>query len=354
MVAYTLPFVLMIMLRLALHDRPNSRRLMFFFLAGALFVFTGFRFEVGCDWTGYVHHWHVADMTSIWSRLEPFWWGLIKALHLVSSSYLSLNVAAAAIFFAGLYMMARRQPDPLGFLILQFPVLMLNMPMSAIRQAAAIGVIYVAFNAFSDRKTALYVALIILAAGLHNSAVVLLALAPFVGADYSRNRLILSIILALPGIAVLMGSSAAQLATTRYIEGDIGASGAVFRVGLLLLTGVFFQLMLRKHWRQDYPADFKLAMIGSMIMIACFLLVPVSSVIADRIAYLVIPVQAMILARLPYFTGLRNRSLYMLAWYLLLLFVLVFWTSQSGLFKQCYTPYQSWIFGVPLGVVPSF
>ena len=59
---------------------------------------------------------------------------------------------SSAIFFLGVHVLARRQPDPLGFLVLLFPILIINMPMSGIRQGAAIGLLCIAFVAFIDRR----------------------------------------------------------------------------------------------------------------------------------------------------------------------------------------------------------
>lgn len=75
-------------------------------------------------------------------------------------------------------MLARRQPDPLGFLVLLFPILIINMPMSGIKQGAAIGLICIAFAAFIDKKLFWFTAWTLLASTIHNSAIVFLLLIP--------------------------------------------------------------------------------------------------------------------------------------------------------------------------------
>ena len=42
-------------------------------------------------------------------------------------------------------------------LAVAFPILVINMPMSTIRQAAAIGIMCFAYNAFNDRRSILFV-----------------------------------------------------------------------------------------------------------------------------------------------------------------------------------------------------
>ena len=219
--------------------------------------------------------------------------------------------------------------------------------MSGIRQGAAIGVMFIAFMAFVDRALVRFVVLVFVAAAFHNSAIVFILLAPLVLGKYSRRRLFFAAILALPGAFFLSGSEQASVAASRYINSDVDAAGALFRVGVLGLSGLYFQMFLRRKWEQAFPADFKLAMIGSLMMVATLVLVPVSSVIADRLAYYLIPLQVLILTRIPYFQWRSSRQLHAVFPYALLFSVFVVWTSLSGLFDQCYRPYQTWIFGYP-------
>ena len=103
-----------------------------------------------------------------------------------------------------------------------------------------------------------------------------------------------------------------------------------------------------RHWlggtgavrRRQFPSDFKLAMVGSWMMLAFILLFFVSSVIGDRFGYYLIPIQAMIFARIPYLNLGKNRQIHVVSPYVLLTLVFVVWTSTSWHFSYCYTPYQ--------------
>src|SRR5690606_33350622 len=107
-------------------------------------------------------------------------------------------------------------------------------------------------------------------------------------------------LLAVPGILIMLSSAAAEVAIIRYIDSDRDAAGAIFRVGLLLVTGAVFFALLRKHWQKTEMADYSLVSIGSLGMIALAALLPVSTVIADRLGYYFVPIQAVILARIPF------------------------------------------------------
>lgn len=330
--------------------RVANARVLYSALLLALFLFSAFRFEVGCDWTGYINQFATFNALSLpdaFEQREPLWTSLFVIQNWLGLPYPWINVASSAIFFCGIDRLARRQPDPLAFLILLFPVLILNMPMSGIRQASAIGMMCIAFVAFIDRKLMRFIVLTIVAAGLHSSAIVFLLLAPLVRGSYSKTRLALTGVLALPGALALLSTGAAETATSRYVATSIDAAGAAFRVGLLALSAVFFFAQLRRKWAENFPGDVKLVVIGSLAMLALAALLPISSVISDRLGYYFIPIQTMILARLPFLPFHGNRQLISALPYLGLFVVLAVWVYSSSLFAQCYLPYQTWLFGFP-------
>lgn len=322
-------------------------QLAYWFALIFLFVFSAFRFEVGCDWTGYLNQYYVygdVPLAALARQGNPLWVGLFSLQRQWGLDYPWINVASSAIFFAGAHVMARRQPNPLAFLVLLFPVLIINMPMSGIRQGAAIGVMFIAFMAFVDRALVRFVVFVFVAAAFHSSAMIFMFLVPLVTGKYSRGRLFLAAILALPGAFFLSGSEAASIAASRYINSSVEAAGALFRVGVLGLTGLYFFCFIRQKWENTFPADFKLASIGAIMMVGTLTLLPVSSVIADRLAYYLIPVQIMILTRSPYFQWHRTRQLHSVFPYVLLAVMFVSWAIISSHFDICYRPYKTWIF----------
>jgi hypothetical protein len=323
----------------------SFRRFLFVFFSLLLFGFVAFRYEVGCDWTGYINnfnesrYWSVSDALS---RSETAYWLLLVQIHSSGLEYPYLNLFMAIPFFVGLVALARRQPDPLAFIILSFPVLIINMPMSAIRQSAAIGFICLALIAFMDRRLVRYVALVGTAALFHTSAIVFLALAPFTKFALSRTAIALSALLLLPG-GYLVLADALGFYADRYVDTRIDAAGAIFRSGMLAAVGIFFFLVLRRPYRERFPKDYPIVLIGAVIMIATLPLVAVSSVISDRFGYYVTPIQLIILARIPYLVEGRNKIVFSAAPYLVLGLVLFVWAENSRLFNLCYVPYKTWL-----------
>ena len=338
------------LLRYALASAQKARRQFYYIALWALFTFSAFRFQVGCDWSGYYYQFIKAqniEWSFITESREPIWWAILGGIQAIGLPYPVANIASSAVFFAGIHVLARRQPDPLGFLILLFPILIINMPMSGIRQGAAIGLICIAFAAFIDRRPIWFGFWTIIAAGFHASALVFLLLLPVATGRYTKSRLVFAALLAIPGAYFLASGESGEVASSRYIETSVEAFGAIFRVGILGLSALYFFLFIRKKWMRVFPQDYSIVSIGAIGMALAFLLIPLSSVIGDRFGYYLIPIQAMIFARLPYLPLKTNQALHSAFPYMLLLIVFGVWTLFSGHFQKCYIPYNSWIFGLP-------
>ncbi len=309
-----------------------------------LFLFSAFRFEVGCDWPNYIlnfreQHW--ASMGDALLQPNPSHWVLLELMDILGLDYYWLNIVTSAIFFAGIHAVARRSPEPLIILVLAFPVLIMNMPMSAVKQAAAIGICCFAFNAFIDRRLILFVVLLFIAATFHSSALVFLVMAPFVHAGYTPRNLALAGVMAIPLLFLVMSTEAAEIATTRYIESDRSAQGAIFRLSLLILTGLGFFLLLSRRWANLFPESQKFIGLTAGAMVALAGLMLVSSVVADRFGYYLIIPALMIYSALPHLYSRGQMNLVKLAPFVALLVVFIGWTQLSGHYAACYDPYTT-------------
>lgn len=347
---YVALFLALILLRLVLARQPRLRDQTYPIILAALFLFVAFRLEVGCDWNGYYRHFLMQldlDLADALAQREPLWWALVQGVGAVGLGYPWLNVAAAVIFFAGVHMLARQQVDRLGFLILLYPVLILNMPMSGIRQAAAIGIMCVGFALFRNGQTIRFALATLVATGFHSSAGVFLLLAPLAGQGRIRARLLAALLLAVPGAFLLATGDSAQLALSRYVDTGVDAHGALYRAALLALSGGLFLIALRPAWRVRIPGDHRMMVLASLMMLATLPLIALSSVIADRIGYFLVPLQAMMLARIPFLGLGATGAILAIAPYVVLLVMLVVWTVYSAHFHYCYLPYDTWLFDLP-------
>jgi hypothetical protein len=345
---------ILFLLRIALVRYGVLRNQIYFVIIFSLFVFSAFRYQVGCDWFGYHYYWlhtSIDDVSRFSFTSEPIFSSVLIFIRYMDWPYPVINVISSAIFFLGVNVLARRQPDRLAFLVLLFPILIINMPMSGIRQGASIGIICVALSNFIDRRPMRFIFWLIIATGFHISAILFMLLIPFATGRFSFQRIVLGMFLALPGLILLVYSVALEKLIFRYVGNSetTDAAGALFRVGMQTLTALYFLIFLRKKWLRIYPQDYNLVLIGVIGMSLLIFIIPISGVVADRIAYYFIPIQTIIFARIPFLPFERSRALHSTLPYLGLLVVFITWSLLSNIFSQCYIPYQSWIFGFPGG-----
>lgn len=336
------------LLRYGAARRADNYGHLYWFVLIGLFFFSAFRFRVGCDWSGYYNNYLAGwgqDYSNVLTEREPVWWLLQITLNRWGWPYPIVNVLTSFIFFIGIDALARRQPDRLGFLVLMFPILIINMPMSGIRQAAGIGFLCLSIVAFLDRKPIYYAGWLLVGGTIHSSVLAFLLFAPLTMGLSARIRSLLMLLMAPPGLYLLGQSDSATVALGRYVDTGIDAFGAIFRVSMLALTGMFFLTALISSWKRDYPRDVGVASLGAWIMLALLPVVAISTVIGDRLGYYLIPIQSMIFARIPYLALKSNRQLFSALPYLGLVIVFSYWTLNSSIFDQCYNPYQSWLFG---------
>ena len=305
-----------------------------------LFLFVAFRYKVGCDWTGYLIIFESAHHEKPQSEIA--FWELNRLLHYFELDYPYINVIAALGFFAGLHALAKRQPDPLGALILAFPILILELAMSGIRQAIAVGLLCFGYNAFVDKHLVRFVIFVLMATSFHSSAIIFLLLAPFVHGELSIRPAALGGLLALPGAYFLLTSATFELYSQRYVGSGMEAAGAPFRSGLLAITGIGFLWFLAPRWKVHSTKDYKIVKMSSYMMIATFPLSMYSSVMGDRIGLYLYPIQLMILTRLGILIAGQYSTVIAFAPYATGIVFLVIYTQLSTLFVRCYIPYQMW------------
>jgi hypothetical protein len=342
---YNLVYVSLLLCSVTFNDDHDARRFFYLLWLFVLFIFAGFRLEVGCDWDGYENIFErlrYVDFLDAAQEREPLFALANTLLHSYDLEYPYINVISSFIFFLGMHRLAKREPDPFGILVLAFPVLVINLPMSGIRQAAAIGIMCFAYNAFNDRRLIRFVFFVIVASGFHASAVIFLLLAPFVHGELTHRRAIIAGIIALPVTArfILTLDSFREYSDNYTGASSSVASGGPFRTGLLALTGAWFLWRFRRDWQIRSSHDYKLVSLASIMMIATFLISLYASVIGDRFGYYLVPIQLVFLARLP-FLGPGSPTVALIP-YIAGAAYLGVWTQTSSIFEKCYIPYQFW------------
>jgi hypothetical protein len=309
-----------------------------------LFLFVGFRWQVGCDWGGYENIFEITRQSTVEeaiSNREPGFTLLNIFIHNLKLDYFWVNVVGAFLFFLGLFLFARRQENPLAIMALSFPVLIMNMPMSGVRQGIAIGFFMIAINAYRDGRRVLFAALVLLGGTFHQSAFLFLGLTPLIRLRKTVLTVAGAALLTLPALYFL-ATGAIGFYAERYGGDAADAAGAPFRTALLAIVGLMFLVFFRRRWREKYPDDYEVFLIASVLMIVTLPLALYFSIIGDRLGYYLIPFQIVVLARIPQLVARdKLRPLYAVAPYIGFFIFFVAWISLSPLFEGCYVPYWS-------------
>jgi len=319
------------------------QKLLYYFFLIFLFLMAGFRYEVGCDWKVYQVIFNFDDAVYAFrdgGSLEIGYYLSMIGLKKLGIGFQGLNLITSGLFFAGLHAIAKREKYPLLVLCIAFPILIINLPMSGIRQAAAFGLISIALLAFLDRKFFKYILFTILAISFHASAILFLLLIPMYFVRFNLKNILIAGALLAPLAGYLFFSSFGLIAQERYIQGDLSSFGAYFRVAIIFLIALYFLFVVRKDWKRLFPKDYEFMLMGSVGIILCTMIIlPISTVIADRLGLYLWFFVLIILARLILIPAML-REISVIGSIAGLVFAFIFWSQNSPYFYACYVPYN--------------
>jgi hypothetical protein len=307
-------------------------------ILAALFLFVGFRRQIGCDWNNYLLYLNRA------AELP-----LLQAVALSDPGYMLLNWIAprlglglwavyavcAALLVAGLVQVARREPLPALALLAATPVLVMIVGFGPVRQSAAIGLLLLSLPLWESGRKYLAAALILAAPLFHWTAFMVIPLIPLM----TMRRSFATWQMAGAGLALGALAAAAHWALPG-IAGMGDAQGAWLRMApALLALAAALWLSSRGGRSQEEERIFGyLALLTTLGLVSGL----GSTVTLDRIAYLALPLQVMAISRavaaLP--AGWRRPG-----WAAVAAFYLVFFAGWLAFTtqKQCFLPYRSYL-----------
>lgn len=345
MLAYLSVFLMLSLAAFSIKERAQTPFL--FLLALFLLWFMGARNEVGCDWWGYFRRFVMAPTDQpirevIADLNEPGFWLLTKFVHENELSYMWLNFFASAIILVCGFIFCRAHRDSLMILALLFPVVIVQLSMSGIRQGLAVGFLMVASVAWmrgSRMWTAIWIAV---GSQFHTSAIMFLPIAVMAGRKVTTKWLFGSAAILGP-VAVFLLGDRFETYSDRYLDNsDITSGGAVVRYVLLLIPAVFFWKH-RKELHEGFPGSFELMRLTTAITLS---LIPVgffSSILLHRVNYYVMPLSIVTFVALGRVAFPRlNRGFVFFLPVLVYGSYMTLWFLTSKHAKACYIPYQSY------------
>ncbi|WP_269623086.1 EpsG family protein [Prochlorococcus marinus] len=325
----------------------KSRKL---FTVGIIFLtfFVGFRHEVGCDYLAYEFQYGNIESTVGESGpwINKFYWALVITLNNLNLPYESLNVITSIVFFSGFWKLARRFNNPAAILAFSFPFLIFALPMSATRQALAMGVAFFGINELLERRFLFSFLWFLTASQFHSSGMIFIGFIPLLFWKDTKKAWLFASPFLIAFALFIFSSSAYELAIYRYGAEGLGedSKGAIYRTLVLFLFGGYFQLSLKNLWKMKLPKSFPLINLSTYCMIAIFLMSYIIPTIADRLGYYLFIFLSIIASQVPSLLKNNSENIYFLMQALITI-VFVVWSIFSWQVQFCYSPYNTWLFG---------
>lgn len=344
MLVYIGIFALLTLAGLAVSDR--QAKLYLITVSIFLLWFMGARYQVGCDFTGYFNRflYTPTELTTrdfIQSFEEPGFWLLSYYVRSNDLSYMWLNVFASLIMVVCFYVFCREHRNRAMLLALLFPVIIVQLGMSGIRQGIATGFLMIGSVAWMRGGRIWTAVWILVGAQFHASVIMFLPLALIAGRQLSTQRLAGALVLGVPVATYILGGRI-DTYSARYIGTDVTSGGALIRYTLIMIPAVFF-VRHRRQLQASFPQAYELMKLFTLISFALLPLALFSSIMLHRVNYYVMPFSILTFSYLS-LIAFRGTSRLLVRVLPALTYgtysTLWFLTSKHA--DSCYLPYQSY------------
>lgn len=269
-----------------------------------IFIFTlfiGLRFQVGGDWFQYMRMFKGSQELSFLSLSiagDPGYLLLNWMSGAAGFGIYGVNLVGGFIFSFGVATFCHHLPRPFLALTVAIPYLFIVVAMGYTRQGIALGLGMLALIALARQGKLKFFLLVILAATMHKSAVLLF---PFAAFTATKNKYSILIIMSLLGFGVgfFLVLEVLKSLYTNYIENPYVSDGALVRLSMNAVPA--FILLGWEHkfnFKNEERLLWRWFAISSVILFSLFFLTSASTAL-DRIALYFLPLQLVIFSYLP-------------------------------------------------------
>ncbi len=337
-------FLVLLIFLISQFDREfNHTSLKFFLLF--VFLYIGFRHQVGGDWYSYLIIFeeirHVSFFQAI-TLTDPAYASVNWLTQKVGFTIHFVNLFCAFLFTLGFGYFCLKQPQPWLVLLIAFQYLITVVAMGYTRQSVAVGISMAALIALVELRPWRFVGLILCASLFHKSAVILFVLFPVALPQLQIGRLFV-IGLFTSGLGFVLVLERLGGMWDLYVSQGMESDGGLVRVLLNAVPAIGF-LLFKKQWQQRWPSTYKLALWLSVMALVLLPLQFLASTAVDRISLYLISLQLLVLARLPLLFQWKVQSLFcygLVVLYSLLYFI---WLSFSYYAQESWIPYNNLLF----------
>lgn len=315
-----------------------------------LIVFMGTRYEVGCDWWGYTLRFNNMYINfGDWMegfRLGEGGFHLINLMSLDAGwGFNGVVLIAAMICVASLVRFSFLAPHPASLIAIAFPILVVQLGMSGLRQALATAMLMLACVAFVKGKRLMTGGWIVAASQFHTSSIALLPISALARTNISTKYVLSAVVLLSPLAGWLLGDRL-EVYSDRYIEqiyGENASGGAWIRYAIASLPFLILAWQ-RNRVAARHPELYPLLKLFGLMCLGLLGAGLVSSVALHRLVYYVLPVSLLCLlcvSDAAFSSG--NRRVARALPFLIYGAYIVTWFVSSRHATSCYVPYESWL-----------
>lgn len=334
---------------LGIFVKRQYEALFLFISLSFLLFFMGTRYQVGCDFTGYLNRYNNIDVYTsplvAFTRDESFFVFLEILTKTSDLGFVWLIFIATAIIITCYWVFLRSVHYPLLILAMLFPIMLMQLGMSGIRQGIAVGFLLVAMTCFMNGSRVWTAVWIAVGTQFHLSVAMFLPIAFLAGREINLRQMILAGVLISP-LAILLIGDRFSLYQDRYIEqiyGDQSSDGAAFRYILNFVPAALF-MFFRGRIKDQFPREYQLLLIFAIATLALAPLIVLSSFALHRLNFYMMPFTIMMAVyMICTLQSDRDRKLALLVPIGAYGGYSVLWQLTSFHFSYCYAQYQSYL-----------
>ncbi len=283
--------------------QSDERRWFDLWLFGGFWVFYNFlsyiRDHVGADWKNYEEI--IARFTSLGQGLAysdklfglTAW--LVKSVGLGLNA---VNVICSMILSGGIIALARRTPNPWLGIVASVPYLLIVLGFGYIRQAAALGLILFALNAYNDQKPFKAAVLFFVALGFHMGAFIFVPMILLMAVIERPKIGVLLMPVFVVAILYIFSNLIDRYSDT-YIDAGMDSGGALIRLVMNVIPAVIMITLRDRIALPPRGKRFWLVVSWLIIALTVAYAVSPSSTAVDRVVLFMAPIQVLIFGYFP-------------------------------------------------------
>lgn len=351
---YYLSYFLLFLLSLTKKFEINSdnylvKKKIIFFTFLLLFIFIGFRDEIGGDDFRYQLYYESIHLglenfsTGTEHKQKPLFYFINSFASFFNLGVVFVNCVAAFIFSVSLIIFCIFSGNLFLGLMLAMPILIIVMAMGYVTQSVALAFLMLAYLQFIKNNKIFFLILIFLGATFHPSVTIFTPM--ILALIVSRNNLKESFLLALIGTTILIiFYDYFYEMVNNYIGSNLVSSGTIFRLALNFMSVVIFSFFIKKEKLQK---NYKILMYFYCTLSTVLLMLTpfgIGTTAIDRIGLYLTPIQILIIIKfLNSNYSIDSRRVVSTIFFIIYLVFMFVWFSFSY-YSQDWIPYRNIIF----------